>query len=177
MADPFVGEIRIVGFNFAPKGWAFCDGRLLPIAQNVALFSILGTTYGGDGKATFALPDLQGSAAIQPGQGQGLTERFQGEIGGAAQVTLIESEIPAHTHTVTGTTARAYDGPGNNSNPAGRRWAAPQREQLYAAADGAVMAGAARIDASSEGLPHDNMPPYLVMNFIIAMQGVFPPRG
>src|SRR5688572_31227038 len=102
MADPFVAEIRIFPFNFAPTGWAFCDGQLLPLSQNTALFSLLGTTYGGDGKSTFALPDLQGSAAMHPGQGQGLSLRDLGEIGGAETVTLLVSEMPFHTHTLQG---------------------------------------------------------------------------
>src|SRR5215208_4798320 len=100
MSDPFVAEIRIFPFNFPPKGWAFCDGQLMPISQNTALFSLLGTTYGGDGKSTFALPDLQGSAPLQPGQGQGLSLYDLGQQGGTESVTLLESEIPVHTHTV-----------------------------------------------------------------------------
>src|SRR4051795_201834 len=96
--DPFVAEIRIFPFNFAPKGWAFCDGQLLPLSQNTALFSLLGTTYGGDGKSNFALPDLQGSVPMQPGQGQGLSDHFLGEVAGSETVTLLQSEIPAHTH-------------------------------------------------------------------------------
>src|ERR1700710_1698339 len=100
MADPFVAEIRIYGFNFAPKGWAFCDGQLLPLSQNTALFSLLGTYYGGDGKSTFALPDLQGSSPMHQGQGPGLSERFLGEQGGASSITLLESEIPVHIHNL-----------------------------------------------------------------------------
>src|SRR5215218_4356012 len=102
MADPFVAEIRIFPFNFAPKGWAFCDGQLLPLSQNTALFSLLGTTYGGDGKSTFALPDLQGNAAMHPGQGQGLSLRDLGEISGVESITLLVSEIPLHMHTMMG---------------------------------------------------------------------------
>ena len=100
MSDPFVAEIRIFPFNFPPKGWAFCDGQLLPISQNTALFSLLGTTYGGDGKSTFALPDLQGSAPMQPGQGQGLSLRDLGEMSGVESITLLTSEMPIHTHTM-----------------------------------------------------------------------------
>src|SRR6476659_1090777 len=102
MADPFVAEIRIFPFNFAPKGWAFCDGQLLPLSQNTALFSLLGTTYGGDGKSTFALPDLQGSAPMHPGQGPGLSLHDLGEMSGSESVTLLQSEIPGHTHTLMG---------------------------------------------------------------------------
>jgi microcystin-dependent protein len=98
--DPFVAEIRIFGFNFAPKGWAFCNGQLMPISQNTALFSLLGTTYGGDGKSTFALPDLQGNAPMQPGQGQGLSLRDLGQLGGTESVTLLQSEMPVHTHSL-----------------------------------------------------------------------------
>src|SRR3954467_6797318 len=109
MADPFVAEIRVFPFNFAPKGWAWCDGQLLPISQNTALFSLLGTTYGGDGKSTFALPDLQGSAAMHPGQGPGLSLHDLGETGGSETVTLLESEIPAHTHSMNASTQDAGD--------------------------------------------------------------------
>src|SRR4029078_1116152 len=104
MADPFVAEIRIFPFNFAPTGWAFCDGQLLPISQNTALFSLLGVTYGGDGKSTFALPDLQGRASMHPGQGPGLSDHFLGEEGGSETVTLLESEIPSHVHTMMAST-------------------------------------------------------------------------
>src|SRR5215212_5867251 len=114
MADPFVAEIRIFPFNFAPKGWAWCDGQLLPLSQNTALFSLLGTTYGGDGKSNFALPDLQGSAAMHPGQGPGLSLHDLGETGGSETVTLLESEIPAHTHTLMSNGAAA-----NRTNPGG----------------------------------------------------------
>src|SRR2546422_11156481 len=104
MADPFVAEIRIFPFNFAPKGWAFCNGQLLPISQNTALFSLLGTTYGGDGKSTFALPNMQGNAPIQPGQGQGLSDYFLGQVGGSQTGTLLQSEIPIDTHTMRAAT-------------------------------------------------------------------------
>src|SRR3954464_14616242 len=110
MADPFVAEIRIFGFKFAPKGWAFCDGQILPISQNTALFSLLGTTYGGDGKSTFALPDLQGNAPMQPGQGQGLSLRNLGQVSGTESVTLLASEIPVHAHTLMGTVEDATQG-------------------------------------------------------------------
>src|SRR5439155_24372860 len=112
MTDPFLAEIRIFPFNFAPKGWAWCDGQLMPISQNTALFSLLGTTYGGDGRATFALPDIQGSAVMHPGQGPGLSLHDLGETGGSDTVTLLESEIPAHTHTM-----RASEGDGTERTP------------------------------------------------------------
>src|SRR5688572_1932091 len=115
MADPFVAEIRIFPFNFAPRGWAWCDGQLLPLSQNTALFSLLGTTYGGNGKSNFALPDLQGRAPMHPGQGPGLSLHDLGETGGSETVTLLESEIPAHTHTL-----RALSEPGDLADPTGR---------------------------------------------------------
>src|ERR1700730_3351105 len=109
MADPFVAEIRIFPFNFPPKGWAFCDGQILPISQNTALSSLLGTTYGGDGKSTFALPNLEGSAPMHPGQGPGLSLHDLGEVGGSETVTLLESEIPSHTHSMMASTQDGGD--------------------------------------------------------------------
>jgi len=172
--DPFVAEVRIVGFNFAPKGWAFCDGQLLPISQNTALFSLLGTTYGGDGKSTFALPDVQGSTVLHPGQGPGLSERFLGEESGSSSVTLLESEMPAHTHNVLAT--------GSNSTTG-----IPSADAVLARAVGgnayqnapfnptAPMAFQA-LSPAGGSLPHNNLMPYLVMNYVIALQGVFPAR-
>jgi microcystin-dependent protein len=169
MADPFVAEIRVFPFNFAPKGWAWCDGQLLPLSQNTALFSLLGTTYGGDGRSNFALPDLQGRAPMHPGQGPGLSLHDLGETGGAETVTLLETEIPSHSHALN-TSIRAVDslspaalavGTGNNiyTAPANTGVAAPQ---ALAPAGGAA--------------PHNNMQPYLTFYFCIALQGVFPPR-
>lgn len=176
MADPFVAEIRIFGFNFAPRGWAFCDGQLLPISQNTALFSLLGTTYGGDGKSTFALPDLQGSAAMQPGQGQGLSLRDLGETGGSQFVTLLESEIPLHTHTMT---AWASD-PATLFGPNAAGTAILSRSNNGAVYNqtvaGATMMAPQALPPAGGSLPHNNMQPYLVLNFCIAMQGVYPQR-
>lgn len=174
MADPFVAEIRIFPFNFAPKGWAFCDGQILPISQNTALFSLLGTTYGGDGKSTFALPDLQGSGAMHPGQGQGLSLRDLGEIGGTESVTLIQTEIPFHTHTLS-----ASPEPGDNSVPAPNMALATSAGAFaYVSGSPPLMAMAPQALAIAGGsLPHNNMQPYLTLNFCIALQGVFPPRG
>jgi microcystin-dependent protein len=176
MSSPFVAEIRIFPFNFAPRGWAFCDGQILPLSQNTALFSLLGTTYGGDGKSTFALPNLQGSAPLQFGQGPGLSLYDLGEFGGSQTVTLLSTEIPAHTHMLAcDTTGGGQNAPANNfwgTAKVGR-----QAENRYSATSGAnpVMGGQA-LAIVGGNLPHNNMPPYLTLNFCIALQGVFPPR-
>lgn len=177
MSDQFVGEIRIFPFNFAPRGWAFCDGQLMPIAQNTALFSLLGTYYGGDGHSTFALPNLQGSAAIGVGQGSGLSEYFVGQQGGEESVTLQQSELPQHTHTVSAVDARA-----TTNNPTGNAWgkasAVRQEQKLYHDSSGATTTMSPLAFAiSGSSFPHNNMPPYLTLSFCIAMQGIFPPRG
>lgn len=170
MADPFVAEIRMFPFYFAPKGWAFCNGQLLPISQNTALFSLLGTTYGGDGKSTFALPDLQGNSPMQPGQGQGLSLRDLGETSGVESVTLMQTEIPFHTHAVSVSNEDA-----NNTNSGGNT---PGRgNAIYGPANPLVAMDGNALAPAGGGLPHNNMQPYLVLNFCIAMQGVFPPRG
>ena len=172
MADPFVAEIRIFPFNFAPRGWAFCNGQLMPISQNTALFSLLGTVYGGDGKSTFALPDLEGRAAMHPGQGQGLSLRDLGEMGGAESITLLESEIPAHTHTLN---ASAADG--LERFPTAQMTAQGIGVGLYAP-DSSPKTNMAfqALPPAGGGLQHNNMQPYLTINFCIALQGVFPPR-
>src|SRR5215467_12522649 len=169
--DPFVAEIRIFPFNFAPKGWAFCDGQLLPLSQNTALFSLLGTTYGGNGKSNFALPDLQGRAPMHPGQGPGLSLHDLGETGGSETVSLLESEIPSHSHAVTvsqaDSTTRIVAG------------------QLLATGIGVSMYGTGAVNAqlldnvvtpAGGDQPHNNMQPYLTLYFNIALQGVYPPR-
>lgn len=173
MADPFVAEIRIYPFNFAPRGWAFCNGQLLPISQNTALFSLLGTTYGGNGQSTFALPDLQGCAPMHPGQGPGLSLHDLGETGGSETVTLLESEIPAHAHTLQA-----------NSNTASLN--APGADRALARSSGGFayqQSPASPVNLSPQtltpaggNLPHNNLMPYLTLNFCIALQGVFPPR-
>jgi microcystin-dependent protein len=174
MSDPFVAEIRIFAGNFAPTGWAQCNGQLLPISQNTALFSLLGTTYGGDGKSTFALPNLQGSAPMHPGQGQGLSERFLGEQGGSQFVTLIQSEMPLHTHQLLGS---GFDADLKIPSPA-RVLAKAVNTNVYQTTANANLTQLApqTVAPTGGGHPHNNMQPYLVLNFIIALQGIFPPR-
>jgi microcystin-dependent protein len=169
MSDPFVAEIRIFPFNFAPKGWAFCDGQLLPISQNTALFSLLGTTYGGDGKSTFALPDMQGNAAMQPGQGQGLSLRDLGEMSGVESITLLQSEMPSHNHILN-----TSNNDGNNTQPAGRYTG--RGNAIYGPIANTNLMGLQTIGVAGGGLPHNNMQPYLTLNYCIALQGVFPQR-
>lgn len=174
MSAPFVAEIRMFGCNFAPTGWAQCNGQLLPISQNTALFSLLGTFYGGDGKSTFALPDLQGATPLGQGQGSGLSEYFLGQSGGSEFVTLIESEMPFHTHFM-----QAYTGdPADNRIPApDMALGTPAPGNLYNAANTPLANMAFQsLGPAGGSLPHNNMMPYLVVNFCIAMQGVFPPR-
>ena len=175
--DPFVAEIRIFAFNFAPKGWAWCDGQLLPLSQNTALFSLLGTTYGGDGKSNFALPDLQGSVPMHTGgnqPGPGLSFYNLGQTGGSETVTLLESEIPSHSHFVRGHTADA----GDNTNPASTVVIAKSNNgQAYqTAVTGLQMMAPQALTPAGGSLPHNNMMPYLTFYFNIALQGVFPPR-
>ncbi len=169
MADPFVAEIRIFPFNFAPKGWAFCNGQILPISQNTALFALLGVTYGGDGKSTFALPNLQGSTPLHPGQGVGLSLYDLGQQGGSQYVTLLQSEMPVHSHSFT-----ASEGVINESTPAGNLFGVG--ETRYAAPANVTQMAPQALTVAGGSLPHNNMMPYLVVNFCIAMQGVFPPR-
>jgi microcystin-dependent protein len=173
MADPFVAEVRIFGFNFAPKGWATCDGQILPLSQNTALFSLLGTTYGGDGKSNFALPNLAGLTCMHVGQGQGLSERFEGEEGGVDFVSLLDSEMTAHSHPLNASFDTATE--------------VSPSVQLVAVGSGISMYGANNLPttqlafpqaltAAGGSLPHNNDMPSLTLSFCIAMQGVFPPR-
>jgi microcystin-dependent protein len=173
MADPFVAEIRIFPFNFAPKGWAFCDGQLLPLSQNTALFSLLGTTYGGDGKSNFALPNMQGNVPMHPGQGPGLSLHDLGETGGSETVALLESEIPSHSHSL------------NAAAPPGVVFAGDPTTAIARSSGGAIYqtsnAGLVQMNPSAiapagGSLPHNNMQPYLTLNYCLALQGVFPPR-
>ena len=172
MADQFVAEIRIFAGNFAPTGWALCQGQLLPISQNTALFSLLGTTYGGDGRSNFALPNLQGCVPMGFGQGPGLSSRVLGEQAGEDAVTLLQSEIPGHTHT-----ALANSGVGDQYGPTGNFFAGDAGgNNLYAATANAQMAPGT-IAPAGGSQPHNNLQPYLVLNYIIALQGIYPPRS
>lgn len=174
MADPFVAEIRIFPFNFAPKGWAWCDGQLLPLSQNTALFSLLGTTYGGNGMSNFALPDLQGRAPMHPGQGPGLSLHDLGESAGSETVTLLESEIPAHSHALMSLPIAA-----NRTSPVGNTPARVGAGSAYVpvASAGSIVQMAPESLAPAGGdQPHNNMMPFLTFYFCIALQGVFPPR-
>jgi microcystin-dependent protein len=176
MSDQFVAEIRIFPFNFPPTGWAFCDGQLMPISQNTALFALLGTTYGGDGKSTFALPDMQGNAPMQPGQGQGLSLRDLGEMSGVESITLLQSEMPAHTHVMQVSTQQGdIQQPTNTTSVARPNGALP----FVAGSPGnppLVLMAFQALPPAGGGLPHNNMQPYLTLNFCIALQGIFPQR-
>ncbi|HYC92386.1 MAG TPA: tail fiber protein [Thermoanaerobaculia bacterium] len=173
MADPFVAEIRIFPFNFAPKGWAWCDGQLLPLSQNTALFSLLGTTYGGNGKSNFALPDLQGRAPMHPGQGPGLSLHDLGETGGSETVSLLESEIPAHSHAMR---AATQDNADVNLVTPTASFAGSTGGTIYQTTSNTQMSANTLAPAGGDQ-PHNNLQPYLTFYFCIALQGVFPPRG
>jgi len=171
MAEPFLAEIRIVGFNFAPRGWALCDGQILPINQNQNLYSLLGTTYGGDGRTSFALPDLRGRTPIHFGQDDGRPNYLLGQKGGFETVTLTQAEMAAHTHT-----AKASSAQGDAPVPAGNILAdTPQ--QIYAAPAALVSIQPATIANVGGGQAHNDMQPVLVLNFCIALQGLFPSRN
>jgi microcystin-dependent protein len=171
MSDPFVAEIRMFAGNFAPTGWALCNGQLLPLSQNTALFSLLGTTYGGDGKSTFALPNLQDSAPMHPGQGAGLSLYDLGQQGGSPNVTLLESELPLHNHI-----ANAKTSLGNSQTPADQTWAGSNNAKQYVNTAPNLAMSPLALSPTGGSLPHNNLAPYLVVTFIIALQGVFPPR-
>jgi microcystin-dependent protein len=169
MSEPFIAEIRIFAGNFAPRGWAFCNGQLLPIAQNSALFSLIGTIYGGDGRTTTGLPNLEGRAPMHAGRGPGLTDRRIGVRTGAESVALAESQMPSHTHQLAGTEEDI-----DASSPAGNYLATGN--DLYAATDGATLAGSS-LEKTGGSQAHNNMQPYLTLNFIIALVGVYPSRS
>lgn len=173
MSEPFIGQIKMVGFNFAPRGWALCEGQLVAITQNEALFSILGTTYGGDGRTTFGLPDLRGRVAIHSGGsiGPGLSERRLGSKSGTEQHQLTAAEIPSHTHTVN-----ASDLTPQEDDPAGNVWANSDGKSGYSStADGTMHASA--VSTAGGGQPHENMQPFLAVAYVIALAGVFPSRS
>jgi microcystin-dependent protein len=175
MADPFVAEIRVFPFSFAPKGWAFCDGQILPLSQNTALFSLLGTTYGGNGTSTFALPNLQGCAPLFWGQGPGLSLYDEGETIGSDTVTLLDTEMPLHSHTLKGQVAGIANLDTADANSTfgvsngGGAYADNTAPQTFTQMTPLSISGAS--------LPHNNLMPYLTLNFCIALQGVFPPRS
>lgn len=171
MANPYVGEIRMFGCNFAPQGWAFCDGRLLPITQNTALFSLLGTTYGGNGTSNFALPDLRGRVPVNWGQGPGLSDYVLGQAAGSETVTLTSGEMPQHSHQVA-----ANNGSGTVTRPAGAVPARTGTSNYAAAPDGTAM-NAGMLSSAGGSLPHANLQPYLALNFCIALQGIYPSRN
>jgi microcystin-dependent protein len=172
--DPFIGEIRVFPYTFAPAGWAQCNGQLLPISQNTALFSILSTTYGGDGKSTFALPDLRDAVPMHPGQGPGLSNREPGEMGGADAVTLLESEMPAHGHTLQAANFPAdIQAPTPNvaiaRSSGGNAYQTVTNQNL-------VQMSPNTLASAGGGLPHNNLQPYLTLRFCIALQGIYPSR-
>ena len=168
MSQPFIGEIRMVGFNFAPQGWAFCDGSLVAISDNSTLFNLIGTTYGGDGQNTFALPDLRSRVPIHMGAGSGLSNRVLGQNGGTETVTLATAQLPSHNHI-----ALAQPQSGNQVAPAGNDWAASTLNQYLAAAPNATM-NAAALGPTGGSQPHENMLPFLTINFIISLFGIYP---
>lgn len=168
MSDsPFVAEIALFPYTFAPTGWAWCNGQLLPISQNTALFSLLGTYYGGDGKSTFALPDLNGRVAVGHGQGPGLSDYGVGQEGGVAQVTLLPSEMPAHVHTTAAVTGSAA-----SPSPAVAVPATGEAPLFHSSGSTTNP-----LSPTGGGQPHNNLQPYLTLHYAIALQGVFPPRG
>lgn len=179
MSEPFIGEIKIFAGNFAIRNWAFCSGQLLQIAQNTALFAVLGTIYGGDGRDTFALPNLQGRAAMHPGNGSGLTNRRVGETGGTETETPTEQQMPNHGHTMRAVSAQAdKDVPAADTSYAATPGMAARGVSHYAAAnDSLVQMNDAVLDPNGAGQAHENMQPFLTLNFIIALNGVFPTRN
>lgn len=173
MSDYFIGEIRIVGFNFAPRGWAMCDGQVMPATQNLALYGLLGTAFGGDGLSTFALPNLQGRVPMGTGPGPALTPRTLGESGGATDVTLSLSQLPSHTHALV-----ASSSPASSRSPSGTALARSRNGSAYQTTVNQNLANMApgAVSPAGGGQPHNNMQPYLAMYFVIALQGVYPPE-
>ncbi len=176
MSEPFIAEIRIFAGNFAPRSWEFCDGQLLPVAQNTALFSLIGTTYGGDGRTTTALPNLQGRAPMHPGRGPGLTARRLGQKVGVETVTLSEAQIPSHSHTARAASATGNAGLGPDSNNSMGRSGGGDAYQTDTSGNLVDMASST-LSTTGGGQSHDNVQPYLTLNFIIALQGLYPSRS
>ena len=173
MSEPFLAEIRVLPYNFAPRGWAQCDGQLMPISQNTALFSLLGTNYGGDGRTTFALPNLAGRFAMHAAQGPGLSPRFLGESDGVSTVSLLTTEMPAHSHgLMAGITPASTSPSGNVMAPT-----ATGGGNVYHSAGVTTPMAAAAISPAGGSQPHENRQPYLALNFCIALQGIFPARN
>lgn len=182
--EPFIGEIKILGFNFAPQGYATCQGQILSIAQNTALFSLLGTTYGGNGSTTFALPDLQGRMAKSQGQGPGLPNYQMGQLGGSTSVTILQSNMPMHNHPATGITANlpVASGPGTANSPVGNYLAQAPIDMYATAATagsnyGSALAASGATGSSGGSQAMDIQNPYLVVNYSIAIYGIFPSRN
>ena len=180
--EPFIGQIQAFGFDFAPRGWAKCDGQLLPIAQNQALFSLIGTRYGGDGRSTFGLPDLRGRVALHQGQGPGLTGRTLGQHGGTETNTLTVDEMPSHNHMATGTVKCNFNPttPATNSSPVGGNFANAE-SKVYNTSPGDKLMAAENVNVvvgnNGGSRPVNNMEPYLVVNWCISLDGLFPPRS
>lgn len=173
MSEPFVGEIRMFAGNFAPRSWAFCDGQLLAVSQNDALFSLLGTIYGGDGRTTFALPDLRGRIPVHAGSGPGLSARALGARGGQERVTLTTASMPAHRHSLMASSGAASD-----SQPGGRAVGVAAGGNVYGGGGALGSMGGNALSTQSGGAgPHDNMQPFLCINFIIALFGIYPSRS
>ena len=172
MSEPFTAEIRIFAGNFAPRGWAFCNGQLLPISQNTALFSLIGTTYGGDGRTTTALPNLKGRIPMHPGRGPGLTSRRLGQRGGVEMVSLTEAQMPSHNHTAYGTGDSA-----NQRNPSGHTPATGGGRGTNLYATGGTAGTFNKLQNTGGSQAHNNMQPFLVMTFIIALVGLYPSRS
>lgn len=173
MSEPFIAEIRIFAGNFAPRSWAFCNGQLLPVSQNTALFSLIGTTYGGDGRTTTALPNLQGRAPMHPGRGPGLTDRRLGQRGGVETVTLTEAQMPNHNHSL-----RASGEDGEENSPLGQYAANTEAlERIYAMPGNLVPMAEQALSSAGGSQAHNNMQPYIAINYIIALQGLYPSRS
>jgi microcystin-dependent protein len=172
MSEPFIAEIKIFAGNFAPRGYAFCNGQLLPISQNTALFSLIGTTYGGDGRTTTGLPNLQGRAPTQPGNGPGLTPRRLGETGGVELVTLSANQLASHSHQL-----RARDRTATSDTPSSGVAAVSEREAYATPPVTAVAMAPEAVVSTGGNQVHENMQPFLVLNFIIALVGIYPPRS